>query len=232
MALLQDIVYQSGIKAVVGNLAVDIQSLHTDSRQVQPSSLFIALKGQLSDGHAFIEQAIQAGAIAIVAETLPNPKEERVTWIQVEQSALAAGYIAHHFFGEPSERLRLVGVTGTNGKTTIATLLYKLFQALGYRCGLLSTVENRIVDAVLPATHTTPDPIALNQLLKQMVDAGCSHVFMECSSHAIHQQRIAGLKFAGGIFSNITHDHLDYHRTFEEYIRVKKSFFDSLPSSA
>lgn len=232
MALLQDIVYQSGIKAVVGNLAVDIQSLHTDSRQVQPSSLFIALKGQLSDGHAFIEQAIQAGAIAIVAETLPNPKEERVTWIQVEQSALAAGYIAHHFFGEPSERLRLVGVTGTNGKTTIATLLYKLFQALGYRCGMLSTVENRIVDAVLPATHTTPDPIALNQLLKQMVDAGCSHVFMECSSHAIHQQRIAGLKFAGGIFSNITHDHLDYHRTFEEYIRVKKSFFDSLPSSA
>jgi UDP-N-acetylmuramoyl-L-alanyl-D-glutamate--2,6-diaminopimelate ligase len=152
--------------------------------------------------------------------------------VQVENSAAAAGYIAHNFFGHPTEKLKLVGVTGTNGKTTIATLLYKLFTALGYKCGLLSTVENKIGEKVLPATHTTPDPISLNQLLRQMTDEGCTHAFMEVSSHAIHQHRITGLEFAGGLFSNITHDHLDYHKTFDEYIRVKKAFFDSLPSSA
>ena len=163
-------------------------------------------------------------------KTFPPPLPDGITYLQVESTAAAAGIIAHNFYGQPTEKLKLVGVTGTNGKTTIATLLYKLFTALGYKCGLLSTVENHIGDRILPATHTTPDPLHLNALLKEMVDAGCTHAFMETSSHAIHQQRIAGLHYAGGMFSNITHDHLDYHKTFDEYIRVKKSFFDSLPS--
>ena len=163
---------------------------------------------------------------------MPAELKQDVVYVQVENSAAAAGWIAHNFFDQPSERLKLVGVTGTNGKTTIATLLFKLFTSLGYKCGLLSTVENHIGDTVLPATHTTPDAVSLNRLLKQMVDASCTHVFMEVSSHAIHQHRVTGLKFTGGVFSNITHDHLDYHQTFDEYIRVKKSFFDSLSSPA
>ena len=165
-------------------------------------------------------------------ETLPATLKEGVTYVEVENSAAAAGLMAHNFYGQPSEKLILVGVTGTNGKTTIATLLFKLFSSLNYTCGLLSTVENHIGDKVVPATHTTPDAISLNALLKQMLDEGCTHVFMETSSHAIHQHRIAGLRYAGGIFSNITHDHLDYHKTFDEYIRVKKAFFDGLPSDA
>ena len=194
--------------------------------------MFIAVKGSAADGHLFIDKAIAAGAIAVVCEKIPESKKPEVVYVQAEDSAEAAGYIAHNFFGRPSEKMKLTGVTGTNGKTTIATLLYKLFTSLGHHCGLISTVENFVDREKLPATHTTPDAVSLNQMLKRMLDAGCTHVFMEVSSHAIHQHRITGLQFAVGIFSNITHDHLDYHKTFDEYIRVKKSFFDSLPSSA
>jgi UDP-N-acetylmuramoyl-L-alanyl-D-glutamate--2,6-diaminopimelate ligase len=232
MVTLQDILYKVGIRSVKGSMNISVNGIETDSRKVAEGVLFIAVKGAHSDGHQFIDQATQRGAVAVIAETLPEHMQENVTYVQVENSSIATGYVAHNFYGQPSEKLILVGVTGTNGKTTIATLLYKLFTALGYTCGLLSTVENHIGDAVLPATHTTPDPVSLNELIKQMLTAGCTHVFMETSSHAIHQHRIAGLHYAGGIFSNITHDHLDYHGTFEEYIRVKKSFFESLPSSA
>lgn len=232
MAQLQDILYKVSIRSVQGDLHRQVDNLQTDSRLAGPGSLFIAVKGTHADGHQFIPQVISAGATLIVCENLPSPLTPGVTYVQVESSAAAAGIIAHNFYGQPTERLKLVGVTGTNGKTTIATLLYKLFSALGYTCGLLSTVENHIGDRIVPATHTTPDPLHLNALLKEMADTGCTHVFMETSSHAIHQQRIAGLKYAGGLFSNITQDHLDYHKTFDEYIRVKKSFFDSLPSEA
>jgi UDP-N-acetylmuramoyl-L-alanyl-D-glutamate--2,6-diaminopimelate ligase len=232
MAQLQDILYKVSIRSVHGELDRSVDNLQTDSRLAGPGSLFIAMKGTHIDGHSFIPQVIAAGATLIVCEELPATLQPNVTYIQVENTAAAAGIIAHNFYDQPSGKLKLVGVTGTNGKTTIATLLYKLFTALGHKCGLLSTVQNHISDRILPATHTTPDPLHLNALLKEMVDAGCTYAFMETSSHAIHQQRIAGLHYAGGIFSNITHDHLDYHKTFDEYIRVKKSFFDSLPSDS
>jgi UDP-N-acetylmuramoyl-L-alanyl-D-glutamate--2,6-diaminopimelate ligase len=203
-----------------------------DSRKVKIGSAFIAVKGASADGHQFIEKAVANGAAAIVCEQIPVIKHSNVVYVQVENSSAAAAYMACNFFGKPSEKLKLVGVTGTNGKTTIATLLYKLFTRLGYTCGLISTVENKIGAAVIPATHTTPDAISLNHLLNEMVKAGCSHVFMETSSHAVHQHRVTGLQYAGGLFSNITHDHLDYHKTFDEYIRVKKSFFDALSSTA
>lgn len=232
MANLQDILYKVSIRSVYGEMGKDVRDLQTDSRKVGPGSLFIAQKGSHTDSHQFIPQVVAAGAIVIICEDVPAMRAENVTYIQVESSAAAAGYIAHNFYGQPSEKLKLVGVTGTNGKTTIATLLYKLFTSLGFKCGLLSTVQNHIGDRVVAATHTTPDALALNSLLKDMVDEGCAYVFMETSSHAIHQHRIAGLHYAGGLFSNITHDHLDYHKTFDEYIRVKKSFFDGLPSDA
>lgn len=232
MAVLQDILYKVSIRSVQGATQVRVDDLQLDSRKVKKNSAFIAIKGVSSDGHAFIETAIGEGASAIICEALPEDRKEGVTYVQVENSAAAAGYMATNFYGQPSARLKLVGVTGTNGKTTIATLLFKLFGALDYKCGLISTVQNQIADKVIPATHTTPDAINLNALLKQMADEGCSHVFMETSSHAIHQHRITGLQYSGGVFSNITHDHLDYHKTFDEYIRVKKLFFDGLPSSA
>jgi len=232
MAILQDILYKVSIRAVHGIMSTDVDDLQVDSRKITKGSMFIAIKGTHVDGHQFIESVVEKGATAVVCETLPQNLKDDVTYIEVENSAMAAGFIAHNFYGQPSEKLQLVGVTGTNGKTTIATVLYKLFTVLDYKCGLISTVQNQIGDTVIPATHTTPDAISLNALLKQMLDEKCTHVFMETSSHAIHQHRIAGLKYAGGIFSNITHDHLDYHKTFDEYIRVKKSFFDSLPSSA
>lgn len=203
-----------------------------DSRKVEKGDVFIAIKGVAADGHQYIGSVVEKGAVAVVCEVMPSSLKEGVTYVQVENSGAAAGLMAHNFYGQPSERVKLVGVTGTNGKTTIATILFKLFTGLGYKCGLLSTVQNHIGDEIVPATHTTPDAISLNALLKQMADAGCTHVFMETSSHALHQHRVAGLKYAGGLFSNITHDHLDYHKTFDEYIRVKKSFFDSLPSDA
>jgi UDP-N-acetylmuramoyl-L-alanyl-D-glutamate--2,6-diaminopimelate ligase len=211
---------------------LEINDVQIDSRKIKSGSLFIAVKGVAFDGHQFIDKAIEAGAVAVVFQESFIERKEGVVCVEVENSAAAAGLIAHNFFGQPSEKMKLVGVTGTNGKTTIATLLYKLFTSLGYKCGLLSTVENYIGDKIVAATHTTPDAISLNALLKQMLEADCTHVFMEASSHAIHQHRITGLHFTGGIFSNITHDHLDYHKNFEEYIRVKKSFFDELPSSA
>jgi UDP-N-acetylmuramoyl-L-alanyl-D-glutamate--2,6-diaminopimelate ligase len=227
--LLRDILYKVSIRSVSGSTEVEVSDIQIDSRRVQKGTVFIAIKGVAADGHQFIEKAIESGAVAIISESAVHPREG-VTMLQVENSAAAAGYIASNFFGQPSSKMKVVGVTGTNGKTTIATLLYKLFTALGYKCGLLSTVDNHIGDKVMPATHTTPDPISLNQLMKQMVDEDCTHVFMEVSSHAISQHRITGLEFDGGLFSNITHDHLDYHKTFDEYIRVKKAFFDGLSS--
>ena len=230
--ILQDILYKVSIRSVKGNTTTDINALHIDSRQVNEGSCFIALKGTKSDGQAFIEAAIVKGALAIVCENLPAVINENIVYVQVEDTAAAAGYMSHNFYGEPSLKFKLVGVTGTNGKTTIATLLWKLFTALGYKCGLISTVQNQIGDKILAATHTTPDAVTINALMKQMADEGCAFVFMECSSHAIHQGRITGLQFAAALFSNITHDHLDYHKTFDEYIRVKKSWFDKLPATA
>lgn len=230
--LLRDILYKVAVRTIAGNTGIEIADVQIDSRKVKPGAAFVAVRGVAADGHEFIEKALQGGAAAIICETLPASLNDGVVYVQVENSTAAAGYMANNFFRQASAALKLVGVTGTNGKTTIATLLYKLFTALGYKCGLLSTVENRIGEKVVPATHTTPDPISLNQLLRQMADEGCTHAFMEVSSHAIHQHRITGLEFAGGLFSNITHDHLDYHKTFDEYIRVKKAFFDSLSSSA
>ena len=232
MPVLQDILYKVPIRSVHGSLDVEVTDLQLDSRRVKHGSAFIALKGAVADGHQYIPQVVAAGAVAVICETLPASLNQGTVYVQVENSQVAAALMAHNFYGHPSEKLKLVGVTGTNGKTTIATLLFKLFSALGYNCGLISTVQNQVGDEIIPATHTTPDAISLNGLLKQMLDAGCTHVFMEVSSHAIHQHRITGLKYAGGIFSNITHDHLDYHKTFDEYIRVKKTFFDNLPSGA
>ncbi len=232
MALLQDILYKVPIRSVVGSTSTEVTDLQLDSRKVTPGAVFFAIRGTAVDGHQYIPTAIRNRAAVIVCENIPAETPAEVTFIQVDNSAYAAGVMAHNFYGQPSERLQLVGVTGTNGKTTIATLLYKLFTQLGYHCGLVSTVENRIGKEVIPSTHTTPDAIHLNALLRRMADEGCSHVFMETSSHALHQHRVAGLQYRGAIFSNITHDHLDYHKTFDEYIRVKKSFFDMLPSSA
>jgi len=229
---LQDILYKVSIRSVIGKTDIEVKDIQIDSRKVKQGCVFVAAKGVAADGHQFIEKAIGSGAVAVICETMPSSISDDIVYVQAENSAAAAGYMAHNFFGQPSEKMKIVGVTGTNGKTTIATLLYKLFTSLGYKCGLLSTVENHIGDKVVPATHTTPDAISLNALLKQMADERCTHVFMEASSHAIQQHRITGLQFTGGLFSNITHDHLDYHKTFDEYIRVKKAFFDSLPSSA
>ena len=230
--LLRDVLYKVSIRSITGSTDTQIHDVQIDSRKTKPGVLFVAVKGTTADGHQFIDKAVENGAAVIVYETAPAQMSPGLVWVQVENSASAAGYIAHNFFGHPSEKMKVVGVTGTNGKTTIATLLFRLFSGLGCTCGLLSTVENHIGDTIVPATHTTPDAVSLNQLLKQMLDAGCTHVFMEVSSHAVHQNRTRGINFAGGVFSNITHDHLDYHKSFDEYIRVKKSFFDSLSSSS
>ena len=231
MKQLADILYKVPIKAVSGPTDIAVADIQIDSRKVQKGSVFVAVKGSSSDGHDFIGKAIASGATAIVGET-PYTPQSGITYVQVSDSAEAAGLMAHHFFDQPTYQLKLVGVTGTNGKTTIATLLYKLFTGLGYTCGLVSTVENIIAGQIIPSTHTTPDAVSLNALLKQMADAGCQYVFMEVSSHAVHQRRIAGLQFAGALFSNITHDHLDYHKTFDEYIKAKKGFFDGLSADA
>jgi UDP-N-acetylmuramoyl-L-alanyl-D-glutamate--2,6-diaminopimelate ligase len=232
MAILKDILYKVPITSASGSTDVDINAICFDSRKVKEGSLFIAIKGTQSDGHGFIDKAISLGAVAIVAEKLPEVISDKATYVTVKDSAQALGIIASNFYGNPSEKLKLVGVTGTNGKTTVATLLYKLFSSLGYRCGMLSTVVNKIVDKDFASTHTTPDPIQINELLVSMLEAGCTHCFMEVSSHAVAQGRIAGLHFTGALFTNITHDHLDYHRTFESYIRAKKGFFDGLSSDA
>jgi UDP-N-acetylmuramoyl-L-alanyl-D-glutamate--2,6-diaminopimelate ligase len=230
--MLKDILYKVNIRSVKGNTNIEVKDLQIDSRRVTAGSCFIAIEGSTTNGHDYISKAIENGAVAIIHEKFSAIPQDGVTYIEVENSAIAAGVISHNFYNAPSAQVLLVGVTGTNGKTTIATLLWKLFNGLGYKCGLISTVQNQIGEKKIEATHTTPDAISLNALLRQMADAKCEYVFMECSSHAIHQNRIAGLQFAGGIFSNITHDHLDYHKTFDEYIKVKKSFFDKLPSTA
>jgi UDP-N-acetylmuramoyl-L-alanyl-D-glutamate--2,6-diaminopimelate ligase len=230
--VLSDILYKVHASALKGNTDINITDVQIDSRKVQKGTCFVAVKGVAVDGHAFITKAIEEGAAVIVCEEMPQNLQDNVTYVKTDDSAEAAGIMAHNYYDQPSLKLKLVGVTGTNGKTTIATLLYKLFTCLGYTCGLVSTVENQIAGKVIPSTHTTPDPISLNALLKQMVDAGCGFAFMEVSSHAIHQKRIAGVKFVGALFSNITHDHLDYHKTFEEYIKAKKAFFDGLSPDA
>ena len=229
---LKDILYKVSIRAVKGDTNITIGSISIDSRNISSVSCFIAVRGVNSDGRDFIEEAVKKGAVAVVCERFPEIIHEKVCYVEVENSASAAGYMSHNFFGEPSNRIKLVGVTGTNGKTTVVTLLWKLFTSLGYSCGLISTIRNQIGHAIMASTHTTPDAVSLNALLKQMADEGCEYVFMECSSHAIHQHRITGLQFTGALFTNITHDHLDYHINFDEYIRAKKSWFDSLPVSA
>jgi UDP-N-acetylmuramoyl-L-alanyl-D-glutamate--2,6-diaminopimelate ligase len=220
------------IKEILGNQEIEIRGIHSDSRKIRAGWLFVAVSGTQSDGHAFIGKAIDNGAIAVVCQVFPENRQENVTYIRVDDSAEALGKIASAWNGNPSGRLTLVGVTGTNGKTTVATLLYTMFQKLGYKAGLLSTVCNYINDEAVPATHTTPDAIELNGLLARMVEAGCDYVFMEVSSHSVVQKRIAGLQFKGGIFTNLTRDHLDYHPTFEDYRDAKKAFFDGLPADA
>ena len=222
--------------AIVGNAEVDITGVNIDSRKIEKGHLFVAIKGTQTDGHRFIPKALELGAVAVLCEDLPEgfsaESAENITYVQVASTEAAVGPVATVFYGEPSQHLKLVGVTGTNGKTTIATLLYNMFHKFGHKCGLLSTVCNYIEGEAIPADHTTPDPIELNKLLHQMVEAGCEYAFMECSSHAIAQQRIGGLKFAGGLFTNLTRDHLDYHKTFENYRDAKKAFFDGLSKDA
>lgn len=218
--------------AIIGKQDVDIKGVNIDSRKIAEGHLFIAMKGTQVDGHRFIPKAIELGAKAILCENLPEIIDENITYIEVESTEDAAGKVATLFYGDPSKKLKIIGVTGTNGKTTIATLLYNMFRRMGHKCGLLSTVCNYIEDEAIPADHTTPDPIELNQLLSKMANAGCEYVFMECSSHAIAQKRISGLKFTGGLFTNLTRDHLDYHKTFENYRNAKKAFFDELPKGA
>ncbi len=229
---LSEIIKNVAVKGIIGPTDVEISDVDIDSRRVASGHLFVAIKGTQTDGHQYIGKAIEQGAAAILCETLPEQQPASVTFVQVDSTETAVGPVATAFQGYPSEQLKLVGVTGTNGKTTIATLLYNMFRRLGYRCGLLSTVCNYIEDEAVPASHTTPDAIELNRLLRRMVDARCQYVFMECSSHAIAQQRIGGLKFAGGIFTNLTRDHLDYHKTVENYRNAKKQFFDMLPKGS
>ena len=217
---------------IVGDVNVEITGVNIDSRRIEKGHLFVAIPGTVTDGHKFIPKAIELGATAVLCEKIPEEQTPEVTYVQVASTEDAVGKAATLFYGDPSRKLKLVGVTGTNGKTTIATLLYNMFRKFGHKCGLLSTVCNYIEGEAIPADHTTPDPIELNRLLAQMVDAGCEYAFMECSSHAIAQKRIGGLKFAGGLFTNLTRDHLDYHKTFENYRDAKKAFFDGLDKDA
>ena len=232
MKLLSDILYKVRLEEIIGSTHSAISSVTFDSRTVKKDSVFVAIKGESSDGHGFIAKAIENGAIGIICEELPKERKAEVTYVKVKNSHEALGFIACNYFDNPSAKLKLVGVTGTNGKTTTVTLLFNLFRSLGYSAGLLSTVQNKINNAIIPATHTTPDALTLNELLHTMVEQGCEYAFMEVSSHAIVQHRVTGISFAGGVFSNITHDHLDYHKTFDEYIKAKKGLFDQLSSDA
>lgn len=230
--ILKDLLRGIRVTETIGREETEISDVAIDSRKIAKGGLFVAMKGTQVDGHKFIPKAIELGAAAILCENLPDNLEEGVAYVVVPDTEDIVGEVATRFYGNPSEKLKLVGVTGTNGKTTIATLLYNMFRKFGHKCGLLSTVCNYIEEEAIPADHTTPDPIELNELLARMVEAGCEYAFMECSSHAIAQKRIGGLKFAGGIFTNLTRDHLDYHKTFENYRNAKKAFFDGLPKSA
>ena len=232
MRYLRDILYQSGVIEVIGPADVEIRSLESDSRKIHPGYLYFAVMGTTSDGHLFIPEAISAGASAIVCEKNPGELPQDVTCVLVKDSSYAKAIIASNFYGNPSSHIHLTGVTGTNGKTTTVTLLHHLFSGLGHKTGLISTIVNKVDDQIIPATHTTPDPVRLNELLARMVEEGCTNCFIEVSSHALVQQRVTGLNFSGGIFTNITHDHLDYHQTFDAYLTAKKSFFDHLPEQA
>jgi UDP-N-acetylmuramoyl-L-alanyl-D-glutamate--2,6-diaminopimelate ligase len=232
MIQLSDIIAQTATVQVTGPTSIQVSGLQFDSRLVMPGNLFFAVRGTASDGHDFIGMARKKGATAIVCEQLPSHTDDGICYIVVEKSSLALGIMASAYYGNPSAKLKLTGVTGTNGKTTTVTLLHQLFMDLGYGTGLISTIVNKVNMTEVPASHTTPDPIRLNELLAKMVNDGCEYCFMEVSSHAVDQQRIAGLTFRGGIFTNLTHDHLDYHKTFEAYLQAKKTFFDTLPASA
>ncbi|HRH36760.1 MAG TPA: UDP-N-acetylmuramoyl-L-alanyl-D-glutamate--2,6-diaminopimelate ligase [Flavobacteriales bacterium] len=232
MKLLKDILYKVRIEQVEGSTNTAIEKITFDSRAVVPFTLFVAVRGTQVDGHAFIQKAVESGASAIICEELPAELNKDVAYVRVANAAEALGILASNFYDEPSKQLKLIGITGTNGKTSVATLLFRLFRALGYKCGLLSTVEIRIGQKTVPSTHTTPDAVRLNELMAEMVEAGVTHCFMEVSSHSVVQERISGLRFAAGVFTNITHDHLDYHGTFAEYIKAKKRFFDQLPATA
>ena len=229
---LKEILTNVEVLNVLGDTDIEVTGVNIDSRRIEAGHLFVAIPGTQTDGHKFIPKAIELGAVAVLCEYFPNKREPGVTYIAVASTEDCVGEVATRFYGDPSRKLKLVGVTGTNGKTTIATLLYNMFRKFGHKCGLLSTVCNYIEDEAIPADHTTPDPIELNCLLARMVEAGCEYAFMECSSHAIAQKRIGGLHFAGGLFTNLTRDHLDYHKTFENYRNAKKAFFDGLDKGA
>ena len=229
---LQELLKNIKPSVIEGNTDIEISGVNIDSRKIREGHLFVAMRGTQVDGHKFIDKALESGAKAVLCEEFPQDKKDGICYILVDSTEDAVGKVATLFYGDPSKHLKLVGVTGTNGKTTIATLLYNMFRKFGYKVGLLSTVCNYIDDKAVPADHTTPDPIELNELLSEMVKAGCEYAFMECSSHAIHQKRIGGLRFTGGIFTNLTRDHLDYHKTFENYRNAKKAFFDGLPKTA
>ncbi|MCP4123802.1 MAG: UDP-N-acetylmuramoyl-L-alanyl-D-glutamate--2,6-diaminopimelate ligase [Bacteroidetes bacterium] len=232
MHVLRDILYEVNIEAVNGPTSVGVSGLQTDSRKVGEGDVFIAIAGTAVDGHKFIPSTIEQGVAAVICEQMPETTSAAVTYVVVKDSRVALARMAANFYSHPSSKLKLVGVTGTNGKTTTVTMLFELFTRLGYKVGLLSTIENKIGKEVIPSTHTTPDPVVLNSLLNDMVESGCAYAFMEVSSHAIHQNRIEGLTFAGGIFTNISRDHLDYHKDLKEYIFVKKAFFDMLSPNA
>lgn len=232
MKILKDILYKVAIESVTGSTEIDIHKIDFDSRKIEANDVFVAIRGSLSDGHDYIEKAIQLGAVAVICDTLPENVEKGITYIQVKDTNTALAFMAANYFGNPSEKLQLVGVTGTNGKTTIASLLFQLFQKAGFKVGLLSTVKIMVDETEYKATHTTPDSITINHYLNEMIEAGVTHCFMEVSSHGIHQKRTEALHFFGGVFTNLSHDHLDYHPTFAEYRDVKKSFFDSLPKTA
>lgn len=232
MKNLKEILNNIEVVELIGNDSITINSIHFDSRKVVAGSLFIAIEGTLTDGHKYIEQAIKAGASAIICERLPDVKNTTVTFVIVKNSSFVLGIVASNFYGKPSHKIKLVGVTGTNGKTTVATILFKLVRNLGYKAGLISTIRNYIEDKVYPSTHTTPDPVQINALLHEMILEGCEFCFMEVSSHACVQGRINGLEFSGGVFTNITHDHLDYHKDFNEYIKAKQIFFNQLPENS
>ncbi|WP_456315627.1 UDP-N-acetylmuramoyl-L-alanyl-D-glutamate--2,6-diaminopimelate ligase [Pseudomonas shirazensis] len=232
MKILKDILYKVAIESVTGSTEIDVHKIDFDSRKIEANDVFVAIRGSLSDGHDYIEKAIQLGATAIICDTLPANVEKGITYIKVKDTNTALAFMAANYFGNPSEKLKLVGVTGTNGKTTIASLLFQLFQKAGFKVGLLSTVKIMVDETEYNATHTTPDSLTINHYLNEMIEAGVTHCFMEVSSHGIHQKRTEALHFVGGVFTNLSHDHLDYHPTFAEYRDVKKSFFDSLPKTA
>lgn len=228
----KDILYKVAIEAVHGSTDVAVNSIHFDSRKIESNDVFVAIKGTLSDGHSFIDKAISLGASVVVCEDLPTNLLSQITYVQVKDTNEALAHLANNFYDNPSQKIDLVGITGTNGKTTIASLLYQMFRKAGFKVGLLSTVKIMVDDVEYKATHTTPDSLTINHYLNEMVEAGCEYCFMEVSSHGVHQKRTEGLHFVGGVFTNLSHDHLDYHPTFAEYRDVKKSFFDNLPKSA